>query len=287
MRISRTIVIAAAVLVLVACRDHETITGGYGVQGVSGVVTMAVGMSNSSPAGVRVGVGGTGMSAVLGTDGRFSFFGVPQTATLTFTRDDVSAQIQVTASPAPLQIELNSHGASLGRRRAAPSVPLLQIEGLITAISPTEITVHDSHNEDVTVKITADTIIRKGDQTLDTTGLNVGDRVHVKAKVSGDDKTAVVIMLQNPDDDKENQDHTMTANGTVKAVGADQLTVSTVPRGDVVVKVDGSTIIRKQGDRITLSDIHVNDQVNTMGKRIDDQTLQARQIEVRGVSGHH
>ncbi|HMC20546.1 MAG TPA: DUF5666 domain-containing protein [Thermoanaerobaculia bacterium] len=277
----------AAVLVLASCRDHETITGGYGVRGVSGVVTMAVGMSNSSPAGVRVGVGGTGMSAVLGTDGRFSFFGVPATATLTFTRDDVSAQILVTASPAPLRIELNSNGASVGRRRAAPSAPLLQIEGLITAISPTEITVHDSHNEDVTATITADTIIRKGDQALDTTGLNVGDRVHVKAKVSGDDKVAVIIMLQNPDDDNENEDHTMTANGTVKAVGADQLTVSTVPRGDVVVKVDGSTIIKKQGDRIALSDIHVNDQVNTMGKRIDDQTLQARQIEVRGVSGHH
>jgi hypothetical protein len=72
MPISRTVVIVAAVLVLAACRDHETITGGYGVRGASGVVTMAVGMSNSSPAGVRVAVGGTGMSAVLGTDVRFS-----------------------------------------------------------------------------------------------------------------------------------------------------------------------------------------------------------------------
>jgi hypothetical protein len=286
MRISRTVVVVAAVLALAACRGHEAITGGYGAQGVSGVVTMAVGRSTSSPAGVRVTVGGTGMSAVLGTDGRFSFFGAPETASLTFTRDDVNARIQVTASPAPLQIELNSNGASLGRRRATPSVPFLQIEGLITAISPTEITVHDSHNEDVTATITADTIIRKGDQTLDTTGLSVGDRVHVAAKVSGDDKTAMVIMLQNPAG-SDDASQTMTANGTVKDVGADQLTVSTVPKGDVVVKVDGSTIIRKQGVRISLSDIHVNDQVNCMGTRIDDHTLQARQIEVRGVSGHH
>jgi hypothetical protein len=286
MRISRTVVMAAAVLVLAACSGHETITGGYGLQGVSGVVTMAVGMSNVSPAGVRVTVGGTGMSAVLGTDGRFSFFGVPETASLTFTRDDVNARIQVMASIAPLQIELHSNSASLGRRRAAPSVPLLQIEGLITAVSAMEITVHDSHNQDVTAMITADTIIRKGDLTLDTTGLNVGDRVHVKAKVSGDDKIAVVIMLQNPDG-SDGASQTMTANGTVKEVGADQFTVSTVPKGDVVVKVDGNTSIKKQGDRISLSDIHVNDQVNCMGTRIDDHTLQARQIEVRGVSGHH
>ncbi len=142
---------------------------------------MAVGMSNSSPAGARVGVGGTGMSAVLGTE----------TATLNFTRDDVRARIQVTASPAPPHIELNSNSASLGRRRAAPSVPLLQID----------------------------------------------------------------------------------------------LSVSTVPKGDVMV--DSNTVIRKQGDRITLSDIHVHDQVNTMGTRIDDHTLQARQIEVCGVSGRH
>jgi len=54
----------------------------------------------------------------------------------------------------------------------------------------------------------------------------------------------------------------------------------------VVVMVDSSTIIKKQGVLITLADIHVGDEVNTMGKRIDDHTLQARQIEVRGVSGH-
>ena len=54
----------AAVIALAACRGHEGITGGYGSEGVWGVVTMAVGMSNSSPTGVRVWVS---MSAVLGT----------------------------------------------------------------------------------------------------------------------------------------------------------------------------------------------------------------------------
>jgi hypothetical protein len=284
MRISR---IALVVLVLAACRGHEAITGGYGAEGVSGVVTMAAGMSNSSPAGVRVTVGGTGMSALLSADGRFSFFGVPETADLIFTRGDVNARVRVTASPAPMLIELNSNAASVGRRRAAPSAPLLQIEGLITAISDTEITVHDSHDQDVTVKITTDTIIRKGNQALQPADLHVGDRVHVQAKVSGDEKTAVNIVLQNPDGEDDSGSQTMTANGTVKATGASELTVSTVPKGDVVVKVDSSTIIKKQSDRIALSDIQVGDEVNTKGTRIDDHTLQATQIEVRGVSGRH
>src|SRR6266851_3830727 len=230
MRSSRIAFLVGVVLVLAACRGHEAITGGYGAEGVSGVVTMAAGMSNSSPAGVRVTVGGTGMSALLATDGRFSFFGVPETADLIFTRGDVNARVRVTASPAPLQIELNYNAASVGRRRAAPSAPLLQIEGLITAIGATKITVHDSHNQDVTMKITTDTIIRKGDQALQTADLHVGDRVHVQVKVSGDEKTAVNIMLQNPDGEDGSQ--TMTANGTVKATGASELTVSTVPKGD-------------------------------------------------------
>ena len=49
---------------------------------------------------------------------------------------------------------------------------------------------------------------------------------------------------------------------------------------------EGHFFIKKQGVHITLADIHVGDEVNTMGKKIDDLTLQARQIEVRGVSGH-
>jgi Domain of unknown function (DUF5666) len=287
MRIRTEIVVVAAVIALAACRGHEEITGGYGSVGVSGVVTMAVGMSNSSPMGVRVSVSGTGMSAVLGTDGRFSFYGVPEQAELVFMRDDVNARLRLTSSPAPLQIELNSNKASLGRRRAGPR-PLMQVEGLITAVSATEITVHDSHNQDVTAKITTDTIIRKGDKTLQASDLKMGDQVHMDVNVSGTDKTAVRITLQNPDDGDDDKDGmTVTANGIVKTVGTSSLTVSTVPKGDIVVNVDDKTIIRKQGDKITLADIKVNDEVNCMGTRVDDKTMLARQIEVRGVSGRH
>ena len=291
MRTRVSFVVVAAVFVLAGCQGHEAITGGYGSTGVSGVVSMAAGMTNSSPQGVRVGVSGTGMSAVLGPDGRFSFFGAPENATLTFSRDDVNASIKAEGS-GPMQIELNSNHANLGRHRVVPSGPLMQIEGLITAIGTTDITVHDSHNQDVKVTITTDTAIYKGNQKLQLSDLKVGDRVHVQAKVSGDATNAVVVILQNPDDDSGDDNNnsgsqTMTANGTVKSVGTGELTVTTVPKGDVVVKVDGTTIIRKQGATITLADIHTGDQVNTMGTRIDDHTLQAKQIEVRGVSGHH
>lgn len=292
MRNKASFVVVAAVLVLVGCQGHEAITGGYGSTGVSGVVSMAAGMANSSPQGVRVSITGTGMSAVLGTDGRFAFYGVPENATLTFSRDDLSASFKVQSTNAPLQIELDKNNASVGRHRGVPTGPQMQIEGVITAIGTADITVHDSHNQDVKVTITTDTLIFKGNQKLQITDLKVGDRVHVQAKVSGDATNATIVILQNPDDDGGDDNtntgsQTMTANGTVKSVGTGELTVTTVPKGDVVVKVDGTTIIKKQGTMITLADIHTGDQVNTMGTRIDDHTLQAKQIEVRGVSGHH
>jgi len=128
-------------------------------------------------------------------------------------------------------------------------------------------------------------VIRKGSTLLKPADLAVGMRVHVAADAG---KTALLVIVQDeksePGDDKGG-DHggaTMTANGTVKSVGADSLVVTTVPNGDVTVKVDASTIIKKQGAAIKLADIKVGDGVNTMGQRVDDHTELARQIEVRG-----
>ena len=148
--------------------------------------------------------------------------------------------------------------------------------------------VNDSHKVDVTVTITTDTIIRHGDQTLTPNDLKVGDRVHVKAKVTGSDNVAIEIMLQNGENGDDGQGgQMMTANGRVTGTDVGQITVASQPHGDVVVMVDVNTIIRKQGDVIMLDGIHLDDEVNAMGTRIDDHTLQALQIEVRGVSGRH
>ncbi len=104
--------------------------------------------------------------------------------------------------------------------------------------------------------------------------------------------TALQIEVQDTTDQPPGDGHgsgavEMTANGTVTVAGASQITVSTVPKGEIVVKTDANTIIRKQGQIITLAAINVGDEVNTSGTRVDDHTELARQIEVRGVSGHH
>jgi hypothetical protein len=289
--VKRAFSIFAAVAVLAACRGHrETVTGDYGNGVVSGQIVMATGMANASPAGVRVAVGGTGMSVVVGADGRFAFAGVPDGTQLIFERqsDGVAARLSLASTSAPVVVELGMNTASLSRRRASPSTPQTQIEGVVTAASATSLTVHDSHGQDDVLTITDKTVILEGHTALQPADLAAGMRVHVAAA----DKTALLILVQEekaePGDDRGGHGGTtMTANGAVKSVGADSLVVTTVPNGDVTVKVDGSTIIKKQSAIVHLADVKAGDRVNTLGTRVDDHTELARQIEVETPENEH
>ena len=288
MRMARWAVVVVAVIALAGCRKHESMTGTYGAGVITGQVVMAAGTS-ASPEGVRVSVVGTGMSTLLGPDGRFTFSSVPEDAQLHFMRatDGIDARFAVPPQRS-FTVELNGTSAKAGRKRAAGPGQELQIEGDIVTPGTDSIVVHSSHNEDVKVMLTDTTVIRHGQTPIAAADLKAGDHVHVKATVKDDVKTATEVIVQNEGEDDGGDDaNTRTANGTVKSVGSDSLVVSTVPKGDVTVQVDSSTIIRKQGVLIGLSDIHAGDEVNTMGTKVDDHTLKARQIEVRGTSKGH
>ncbi len=167
-------------------------------------------------------------------------------------------------------------------------VELLEVEGTITAASATSITVHDSHGADVTLALTGSTVIRKGDQMIAASGLAVGDHVHVMAVVQNSVDTAVLVIVQTPDDGSGHGGTVATANGTVTATTGSQLTVHTEASGDVTVTTDSSTIVRKQGKEIAVTDIHVGDGVSCLGTKVSDHTILAKQIEVHGDgSGHH
>jgi len=283
MRMARWAVVVVAMAGLAACNRHESLTGTYGAGVLTGQVVMAAGTS-ASPAGVRVSVVGTGMSTLLGPDGRFTFAGVPDEAELLFTRDDgIDARLGVSAGRGSLVIELNGNSAKSGKKRAVPSVLPIEIEGLIKTAAPGSLVITTSHKDEVTVVLTDTTVIRHGQTAIAAADLKAGDRVHVKAMVKGDVKTAIEVIVQNQGEDDDGEDEaTMTANGVVVSVGATSLVVNSVPKGEVTVQVVATTIIKKQGEHITLADIHAGDEVNTMGKRVDDHTLEARQIEVRG-----
>lgn len=159
---------------------------------------------------------------------------------------------------------------------------LREINGVIKTVTPTELVVTDAHNTDITVAITADTTIRKGGHTATIGDLAIGDRVEVKASVSAGVNTAVSIQAEGAEPERQEAN----VNGAITVVGSDSITVHG-RNGDVVVKTDANTRIRRAGRQLTLSDLHVGDRVEAQGTRIDDHTMLARSIEVLGPAGHH
>ena len=184
MRMARWGVAVAAVIALAGCRKHESMTGTYGAGVITGQVVMVAGTS-ASPEGVRVSVVGTGMSTLLGPDGRFAFSGMPENAELHFMRQDgIDARVAVPSSGA-LKVELNGSSAKAGRKRAAaPGVPAVQleIEGVIVTAAADSLVVHSSHDEYVTVKLTATTIIRHVETSIAAPDLKAGRRAKSTSK---------------------------------------------------------------------------------------------------------
>ena len=283
---TKRLVLAVVLLASVAaCRNRETaLTGAYGNAVVTGQVMMTDGAT--SPAGVEVSVVGTGMVITLGEDGRFTFVDVPRNAELQLQRasDGIGARIQADAGK-PMLIQLGQSGASSGRRRGI-TPGKSEYEGLIRSIGSESFVLYTSHKSEVTIEVDDLTIIRKGgNRTLTLEDLKVDDRVHVKAIQRDGDIVALEVVLQNDGEEDEEDDDankTMTANGPVRSNDGSSLVVFSQPKGEVTVQVDGNTIIKRQGQRISISDIKVGDEVNAMGTRVDDTTLLARQIEVRG-----
>ena len=159
-----------------------------------------------------------------------------------------------------------------------------EFEGIVKAIGSDSITLTTPGGE-VTLGIDSSTVFQPA-------APKVGDRVHVRVAKTADGLVATLVMVQGSGGDDSGDDGgqhggtTMTANGKVTATGSDNITVDSESHGSVTVKVDSSTIIRKQGTTIAAGDIKTGDFVNAMGTKIDDHSLLARQIEVRGESGH-
>ena len=156
---------------------------------------------------------------------------------------------------------------------------VLEIVGVIKSVSGNEIVITDAQQHDTTVELTDHTIIRHGDQMLTAGDLVVGEQVEVKAIKAGTMINALIVKVEQaepPDDDQED----LGVAGTVSATGASSLTVTTQSRGDFTVNVDSNTRIRKGSQTISIGDIKVGDHLEAEGKRIDDHTILAREIQV-------
>jgi hypothetical protein len=154
----------------------------------------------------------------------------------------------------------------------------VDIRGVITASSATSITVKTSSG-DVVVGLTTSTLIRMQGKVVNPSMLVVGSRVEVEALQQADKSlVAVSINVESPNSLSE-------AEGTVTAVGADNLTVHTKSGDDVKFTVNTDTIIRAEDQRLGLSDIKVGDHVNVEARVNTDGTFTALRIEVQNGNG--
>ena len=278
--------------ILAGCRDGEnSLTGpATGERALSGQVMTVGDLSGASPAGIAVtALGQAAVTGIVGrsvlvdkvavTDaaGRFTFMGLSSgNVQLAFSREDgISASVTVSASTAMVVVELQKKQATI--RAAGQSTR--ELEGLITAISATSITMNDASSGPQTAAITPTTVIRKGNTTLTPADLKVGDRVHVKASVGADGLlTAYEIMLQN-DGTPGGGGQTKELEGPITAVSDTSITVmnASTARPETAA-ITESTIIRKGNTRLTAKDLKVGDRVHVKTITNADDTLTATEI---------
>jgi co-chaperonin GroES (HSP10) len=245
-------------------------------------------LAGSSPAGISVTALGqmavTGMAGrsalvdrVVVTDaaGQFAFVGLSNgNVQLAFSRGDgISAGLTVGASAATVIVDLQKKEATI--RAAGQSTR--ELEGLITKISSTSISVNDASSGPQTAAIAPTTAIRNGNTTLTPADLKVGDRVHVKASVGADGAlTAYEIMLQN---NETAGGQTKELEGLVTAVSDTSITVmnASTARPETAAITKG-TIIRKGNSPLTTKDLKVGDRVHVKTTANADGTLTATEI---------
>ena len=155
-----------------------------------------------------------------------------------------------------------------------------EYEGTIVSASATELVIFDSHRNEVTFVLGEDTVIRKGNKTVDAADLIPGQRVHVKATVAEDGTaTATLVILQNTQSN-------VSVNGTVLGVSGSDITVTTKKGDQWTVQTNASTRIREKGRSIGTGDIEAGDSVTAKGKLVAANTILASEVEVRSKSGH-
>lgn len=283
---------------LVGCngRDESAVSAGYGSSMISGEVYLS-GLENASPAGVQVSVRGTGMTATLGADGRFTFANVPEGAVLDFSRasDAIDASLDLDGTASFVTVELRQANAvattakKSGRRRAGAGggEKLYEFEGVIRTAAADSIVVFTSHKEEVTIGLAADTVIRKGQTAVAAADLTVDTRVHVKARQADGAYTAALVIVQNANGGEDDAPPAAVQEfeGKVTAATATSLTVFTSKKTEVTFLIPpGSDIVRRGSASFNLAQVLVGMLVHVKATPNADGTFTATQVIVQNTN---
>jgi hypothetical protein len=282
------VVAAITAIAAIGCQETVSITGSVGERQVVGTILPSGDLSGADPTGIRVTVPGEGVEAIASSDGAFVLTGLTEgDLELRFFRaaDGIDASLLIGPGVTRVTVELEKGKAQT--RRRSTRAPRIQLEGLITSISPDSITLLDSSRKlEVTCAIDENTVIRKGYRQLTTDDLAIDDRVHVRAHpVDEGDLVADEIKLQEGEDDDEPKPTKMELEGTIVAIAPDSITVMDASTGEQTAAITDETVIRKGKDRLTVDDLTVGDRVHVKARVEDDESLTALEIKLQNSGG--
>lgn len=157
-----------------------------------------------------------------------------------------------------------------------------EYEGLVRSASDTQLVIFDSHGEEVTFVLDANTVIRKGNTPLHGSDLHAGDRVHVRATTATDGtKTAALVIVQNTEEHHEVREY----EGTTVSATDTQLVITS--RGQTLTFVlNAATTIRRGDASIHGIDIKPGEKVAVKATTASDGTKTATEVKVANSKKH-
>lgn len=162
----------------------------------------------------------------------------------------------------------------------AESGEVSKVEGVVTSITGSLLKVRAEHGE-VVVLLSADTVIRRHDQVVPLSTLQVGDKVEVKGRRNADGSfQAVAIQIQEREED-HSSDESVKIEGSITTVTSSSITVLTTSNTtSVTLAITSETLIRKDDHPLTATDLKVGQRVEIRARRNPDGSYIALSIEV-------
>ncbi len=281
----RKVVVVLMLVALAACRrESSNITGRYGGSVLSGSVILNG--IEGSPEGLEVSVRNTGMVASLGADGHFAFANVPENAILDFRRGDgIQASLELTGNggKGSVMIEVGRSKAARSSGRGNNTRDKREFEGVIRSVDAESVVVYTSHKEEVSIGLTDDTVIRRGNETLTAADLAPDMRVHVRARKVTEGYVAQQIVVQGESDDGDDDDDAegpklQQYEGTILSASATELVITDSHRNEVTFAITAETVIRKGNATVAAADLKPGQRVHVKATVAGDGNATAVQV---------
>ncbi|HEX3555831.1 MAG TPA: DUF5666 domain-containing protein [Thermoanaerobaculia bacterium] len=213
--------------------------------------------------------GGTDVALHVGASTRISRNGTVATLADIKVGDAAEALYDVTTK---LALRIDARGER--------PQPLSQVEGTVTAVTGTSLTITPEHGGPVTLKVDASTRYVLDGAAATLADVKVGQRAH--ASYDRTTSLAAVVLLQNVTPPTA----LAVIQGRVTAVSATSITIAPEHGSPVTLVIDSSTVITRRGRTATAADVHAGDHAEAL---YVPATLLAKRIETEAAegSGHH